>query len=78
MPTLKSLSKGEPNGTNCSSLLSRNSRLVVSSKRFVMWSRESDVPYFEFLSFSEGPMRFTLCQLKTKKAYLPGMHALSD
>ena len=49
-----SLSKGEPKGTNCSSLGSRNSRFVVSSNRFVMWSSESGVPYLEFFSFSAG------------------------
>ena len=47
-----SLSSGEPNGTNWSSLASRNSRLVVSSNLFVMWSSESAVPYLDDLSFS--------------------------
>lgn len=36
MPTDMSLSRGDPNGMNCRSFLSRKSRLVVSSKRFVM------------------------------------------
>ena len=52
IPTVWSLSKGEPNGTNCISFRSRNSRFVVSSNRLVIWSRESGEPYREFLSFS--------------------------
>src|SRR4051794_19630056 len=52
IPTFGSLSRGDPNGMNCVSLLFRKSRFVVSSKRFVIWSKVSRVPYFECLSFS--------------------------
>ena len=54
MPTDISLSRGDPKGMNCRSFASRKSRLVVSSKRFVIWSTESGVPYFEFFNFSGG------------------------
>lgn len=52
IPTAMSLSSGDPNGMNCRSLRSRKRRLVVSSKRLVMWSTASGVPYFEVFSFS--------------------------
>ena len=52
MPTFESLSRGDQKGINCRSFLSRKSRFVVSSKRFVIWSTASGVPYFEFFSVS--------------------------
>ena len=42
---------------NCSSFRSRNNLFVVSSNLRVMWSNESGVPYFEFLSFSDKKNR---------------------
>ena len=50
---MQTLSKGDPKGMNCSSFRSRKRRLVVSSNFRVIWSSESGVPYFEFLSLSD-------------------------
>ena len=50
---MRTLSKGDPKGMNCSSFRSRKRRLVVSSNFRVIWSSESGVPYFEFLSLSK-------------------------
>lgn len=76
IPTVRSLSRGEPKGTNCSSLLSRNNRFVVSSNRFVMWSSESEVPYFEFFSFSVVHVSL-VHRPEPAQAHLQGMRALS-
>src|ERR1700722_13344997 len=75
IPTVGSLSRGDPNGMNCVSFLSRNNRFVVSSKRLVIWSNESSLPYLEFLSFSaidvscEYPRKSLAYQIDTLSLY---------
>ena len=71
IPTLKSLSRGDPNGINCSSFLSLNSRFVVSSNLRVMCSTASGVPYFEFFNFSGCNSNLNFKKtMKGKRIYL--------
>ena len=53
IPTVLSLSRGEPNGTYWGSCESRKRRFVVSSNRLVMWSKESGVPYLESFNLTD-------------------------
>lgn len=73
IPTVMSLSSGDPKCTNCSSLLSRNSLLVVSSNRFVMWSSASRVPYLDAFNFSAMPKM--TCEDRYLSSYIPSKNS---